>query len=128
MSTEQSDLVITMLGGFCPVQGEGTICGRPFYFRARGTMWTFSVGDDFMKPDWRTGDRFGDEDNIYAAGWMELDVAREFIEQSAAKFRVEYLKLMLPELPLPPEGVEIYDLGALGPEGLHNVIKKAVEE
>ena len=28
-----------------PVQAEGTIAGRPFYFRARHDAWTLSVAD-----------------------------------------------------------------------------------
>jgi hypothetical protein len=31
-----------------PVQAEGTIAGRPFYFRARHDEWTLSVAD---RPD-----------------------------------------------------------------------------
>lgn len=28
-----------------PVQAEGTVAGRPFYFRARHDEWTFSVSE-----------------------------------------------------------------------------------
>ena len=46
-------LKIDMLGGNCPVQAEGTIDGRPFYFRARGQSWSMGIGGDVVgDPDW----------------------------------------------------------------------------
>ena len=29
-----------------PVQAEGTLDGHPFYFRARGELWTFSLAEE----------------------------------------------------------------------------------
>jgi hypothetical protein len=34
---------IAQIYGFCPVQGEGTVNGLPFYFRARADTWIFAV-------------------------------------------------------------------------------------
>lgn len=85
---------ITSIGGNCPVQAEGTIDGMPFYFRARGEAWSFSVaasadgnpvevfgdgGEDggfYYREDYNPGDAFG-------AGWMEESEARAFIEKAA---------------------------------------------
>ena len=41
----QHDLVIANLGGYCPVQGDGWVGGKPFYFRARGDRWSFAIAD-----------------------------------------------------------------------------------
>jgi hypothetical protein len=38
-------IVIDWLGGMCPVQAEGTIEGKPFYFRSRGAHWSLEVGE-----------------------------------------------------------------------------------
>jgi hypothetical protein len=37
---------ISSLGGSCPVQGEGMVNGRPFYFRARHDHWSFAIATD----------------------------------------------------------------------------------
>jgi hypothetical protein len=84
-------LIITELGGNCPVQGYGTIDGVPFYFRARGEHWSMSIGG----PDpvdiacgyadgWYKEEELGDEP--YAAGWMEEAEARRLIEQCAQEY------------------------------------------
>lgn len=74
-------LHIANLGGTCPVQAEGTIAGLPFYFRARGAQWSFSVGaDPIGAPDWRYVEPYGDQ---YEAGWMEQTEAIAFIIKAA---------------------------------------------
>lgn len=79
-------LEITMLGGFCPVQAEGTIEGEEFYFRARGERWSIGIGGDVVaKPDWYHEQPYGDEP--FAAGYMDLDEARAFIEEAAERYR-----------------------------------------
>jgi len=35
------DLRIDHIAGVCPVQADGTVNGRPFYFRARHGSWSF---------------------------------------------------------------------------------------
>ena len=78
-------LVIDSLGGNCPVQAEGTIAGKPFYFRARDQHWSIGIGGDpVLAPEWYREQGFGDSE--FAAGWMEEDQARRFIEQCAADF------------------------------------------
>lgn len=81
---------IEMLGGYCPVQAEGTIDGKSFYFRARGRRWTMGIGGDPVghpselegkRPEWYRERVWGD--SPYAAGWMEEDEARRIIQQCA---------------------------------------------
>lgn len=73
---------IVELGGNCPVQAEGTIAGKPFYFRARGSSWRLSVGDgDPMRnPEWTHKEGYGE---TFEAGWMEEKEAIRFILQAA---------------------------------------------
>ncbi len=89
------ELTITNLGGMTPVQGEGTIAGMPFYFRARGQRYTFSVAstpDGDPLEAWGGRDTagyhvqhpYGDEE--FAAGFMDLDVAEGFIRECARAY------------------------------------------
>ena len=73
---------IDTFGGNCPVQAEGTIDGKPFYFRARGDHWSMSIGgeDIFFAPDWFYEEDYGDAE--YAAGWMPMHEALGFIAQA----------------------------------------------
>lgn len=88
----EPSVVIEEIGGNCPVQAEGTINGKRFYFRARGEHWRVEVhptakGDFLDWPDdgmeWRTQGKWGD--GPYAAGWMPEDVARDMIAKAAAE-------------------------------------------
>lgn len=84
--TRRPSLTISMIGGNCPVQGQGTIDGVPFYFRARGEHWSFSVGQDpVCHPDWILKEPYGD--TPFAAGWMSEEEARAFIEIAADRYR-----------------------------------------
>ena len=79
-------VTITMLGGNCPVQAEGTIYNVPFYFRARGKHWSLGIGaDPVVAPDWFMRRQYSDEE--YAAGWIEEHEALEFIALAVAAFR-----------------------------------------
>jgi hypothetical protein len=82
------EVVIETIGGNCPVQAEGTIDGWPFYFRARGTRWSFEVSEPGFEACgeavWDHVESYGD--GPYAAGWMDEDEARAFIEQAAERF------------------------------------------
>ncbi len=79
-------LTIDMLGGNCPVQAEGRIDGTPFYFRARGSAWSFSVGEDAIsRPDWSHQESYGD--GPFDAGWMSDAEARSFIQKAAILYR-----------------------------------------
>ena len=82
--------------GFCPVQGEGHIDGLPWYFRARGEHWSFSVA---ATPDgdpvdalfdrgrgWSTtGEAEGTE--AFAGSWMPYSEAWRHIEASIVAWR-----------------------------------------
>lgn len=82
------------LGGNCPVQGEGFFTDNGveynYYFRARGTHWScdVSAGDSF----WSIRERYGDDDNLYAAGWMSEDEAISFINKAYTKWLEERRK------------------------------------
>jgi len=77
---------IVELGGNCPVQAEGTIAGKPFYFRARGSSWRLSVGDgDLMgNPEWTYKEDYGE---TFEAGWMEQREAIRFILLAAERYQ-----------------------------------------
>jgi len=88
-----SDIVIIIkeLGGMCPVQGEGTINGEKFYFRARGEHWSMSIGEKedscygpdsiYIDPVWYYEEAYGTE--MFAAGCMEPEEAIQFIAKAA---------------------------------------------
>lgn len=75
-----SGLVIDSLSGQCPVQAEGTIMGRPFYFRARGNRWSFEVENQLTAQA-----SYGEE--RYAAGYMPPNEAIAFIVESAIAWK-----------------------------------------
>ncbi len=79
-------LVIDFIDGWCPVQAEGTVGGKPFYFRSRGQHWTMSIGgeDIIMKPEWHRRRHYSDVS--YSAGWIEVAEAEKFIRESAADY------------------------------------------
>ncbi len=77
-------IVIEYLGGNCPVQGEGTIDGKPFYFRARGDCWRLGIGGDpVVSPEWEYGEDYGTWPD---AGWMTAEEAEQFLRQAAKRF------------------------------------------
>lgn len=82
--TEAAKLHIEMIGGFCPVQAEGTIDGKPFYFRARGFRWELEIetsqGDG---SPWSASCTWGEWPD---AGWMPEDEARRLIEWCAKEY------------------------------------------
>jgi hypothetical protein len=86
------DIDIDTIGGNCPVQAEGTINGKPFYFRARGTHWSLRVGgaDVVGDPAWEYEEPYGE--GPYDAGWMSEQEARQFIDRAAALYVKAYPK------------------------------------
>jgi len=82
-----TDLIIKRIYGNAPVQGEGTIAGKPFYFRARHGGWSMSIGVGMDKPDADDKDaewfREGEWPN---ASWMPHEDARKLIEQLANEY------------------------------------------
>lgn len=86
-------IVISCIGGNCPVQAEGTIDGAPFYFRARGDEWSIEIGGGFVLEDASKGipatgfymeREYGD--GPYDAGWMPVEEARSFINEAATEY------------------------------------------
>ena len=77
---------ITQGGGLCPVQAEGTINGKPFYFRARGSSWRLNIGgeDLILKPEWSYEEDYGD--GPFDAGYMSEEEARTFIQKAAEMY------------------------------------------
>lgn len=77
---------IDYIGGNCPVQAEGHVNGKPFYFRARGERWTMSIGGDdcVMSPEWFYEEAYGE--NPYEAGWMPQYVALAMIAKAFEKY------------------------------------------
>lgn len=86
------------IGGACPLQGDGNVDGLPWYFRARGGSWSFSVaatpdGDpvaagfrDAPPGSWYVdGDAEGD--GAYAGSWMPYSEGWQHIEASIAEWR-----------------------------------------
>lgn len=82
-----SDLTIDWIGGNCPVQAEGTIAGKEFFFRARGNRWSFEVADGLSDDSaWVANWLYEEPYNIheeFAAGWMTEEEARGFIHAAA---------------------------------------------
>jgi len=77
-------VVLTQLGGNCPVQGEGFVGGIPFYFRSRWDRWSFSVGQDPVgEPSWYLESSYGPAP---AAGWMDRELAEILILKCANMF------------------------------------------
>lgn len=79
---------ITMIGGNCPVQAEGTFDLTPFYFRARGQRWEIWVGADAFEcgdHSWRYGEPYKSAER-FQAGWMGEDEARAFIAAAAVRW------------------------------------------
>lgn len=78
-------VVIDNIGGYCPVQAEGSVNGVPFYYRARGQRWAMGIGGDTVgNPDWFYEQPYGEQ--RFDAGWMGLDEARQFITDAAARW------------------------------------------
>jgi hypothetical protein len=85
------ELIIETIGGFCPVQAEGTVDGKPFYFRARGSHWAINIGgeDLILQPDWRYEEDYG---MWPEAGWMTEEEARAFIQKAVALYEAEHVR------------------------------------
>lgn len=79
------------VGGFCPVQGEGTVDGLSWYFRARHDDWSFEAwrapfGPDGSLPSgppiWSASAEYTDGDGD--ASWMPFSHAWRYIEECIA--------------------------------------------
>ncbi|HEU4642572.1 MAG TPA: hypothetical protein VFS44_08965 [Gemmatimonadaceae bacterium] len=81
-----------------PVQVEGTVAGRPFYFRARGDEWTFAVSErpgispveisspeDAVGTGWFHSGRIG-ELREHRASHLTSEEAEELVRSCAAAY------------------------------------------
>lgn len=59
------------ISGFCPVQGEGMVLGRPWYFRARHDSWRLEVDEKVIA--------HGDCDGDFDGSWMPFSEAWKLI-------------------------------------------------
>jgi len=79
------------LGGYCPVQAEGTINEYPFYFRSRGNHWSFSVAPKGESPVsmgmFFRREKWGNKS--FAAGYMPEKEVRRIIQKCAEEFEKE---------------------------------------
>lgn len=82
-----------------PVQAEGTLDGHPFYFRARGEQWTFSLAEEpgldpvcIESAETAAGrgyflaEQYG-APGSFAASHITLGKARELIGECARRYR-----------------------------------------
>lgn len=82
--TAKPEIVIEWLDGNCPVQAEGTVSGKRFYFKSRGARWSLSVGDDPLgNPEFYYEEPYGKQ---FEAGWITENEARSFIDRAAGLF------------------------------------------
>ena len=78
--------ILDWLGGYCPVQAEGSIDGHPMYFRARGSQWSLDIGEPYGKEpplfwhveEWGTWPE---------AGYMPAEIALEMIDKAVDTYR-----------------------------------------
>lgn len=84
------------IGGACPVQGDGVVDGRAWYFRARGRHWSLSVAwRDGVEPASVTAtgedgwymEGEADEKDDFAASWMRHSEAWRHIGDAIAAHR-----------------------------------------
>ncbi|MCA8832281.1 hypothetical protein [Hymenobacter pini] len=88
---DESIQLTGVLEGYAPVQAEGTVAGRPFYFHARWNEWMFSITETeevdavdmqlLIHPEPYGFTRAGHTGNAYEASWMPLDDAESIIKQ-----------------------------------------------
>lgn len=87
-------IAIDYISGFCPVQGEGRIHGKPFYFRARGNQWSIAIGGPRLMsdPEWFYKEPYGTEP--YEAGWMTGVEAHSLIVKAEKLYRQQVIEVI----------------------------------
>lgn len=80
------DLQIEHIGGYCPVQAEGSVNGMQFYFRARHKQWQFSVGDDPVGAMLGCSEGFVRRGPYEKAGYMPEQDALDIIRRCAQEY------------------------------------------
>ncbi len=80
---EEYDFEVEWLAGLCPVQAEGNVEGRPFYFRARGNRWSFTIAEDPVAAHLGWEPAIFEVEGQYGefpdAGWMPEEIAYALI-------------------------------------------------
>jgi len=72
-------------GGNCPVQGDGELDGKYWYFRARHEAWSFDVSADDEGPaDWEHCEEYG---SSHDASWMPDEDVLKCIEKAVGLYR-----------------------------------------
>ncbi len=79
-------IYIENIGGNCPVQIEGYFGKEYFYFRARGNAWSLEVSENAIVDSHFTYVEPYKEDQSYAAGWMPLYEAIQFLGKGLQKY------------------------------------------
>ncbi len=89
--------IIMTLYGQIPVQADGFIDEREFYFRSRGTHWSMSIGGEnpIRQPDWYYEAYYGEWPS---AGYITEAEAKNFIEEAADLFRKGKPSMQKPEI------------------------------
>lgn len=87
------DYRIESIGGSCPMQAEGEVCGVPFYWRLRHGTWRFSAHADPLgfldQPGWDGYYEEGDIEECAAnnhGGEMPEADARRLIAECCERF------------------------------------------
>lgn len=98
--------------GACPVQGEGTVEGRSFYFRARHGHWSFEISGAPWKPDdglwdsrelpvtWYDNLQYSKNGLDPDDGWMKHSEAWRIIRENIEEFRTQN-RIKTPRMKLP---------------------------
>ncbi len=83
---------IAYIGGNCPVQSEGEIGDKLFYFRARHEHWSLGIGGDpVLYPEWYHEEEWGE--GPHDAGWMPQHVALAMMAKAFALYGEQTAKL-----------------------------------
>jgi hypothetical protein len=90
---ELADFTLNELAGFCPVQAEGEVDGKFFYFRARGSCWRIEIGGNesgTKGPNWWYVEDWPGETG-FEAGYMSDEDVVGCLLRSVAMFRTSDL-------------------------------------
>ena len=87
------DLLYNFTTTAAPIQAEGTVYGRPFYFRARHSSWSFAAArnpnldpEALVLPERGSSEVFLIEGKFSKASYMSLSKARKLIESCAEAY------------------------------------------
>jgi hypothetical protein len=93
------DLLYTFTTTAAPVQAEGTLSGKPFYFRARHSSWSFAAARKsnldakaLVLPERGSGEVFLIQGKFGNASYMSVSKARKLIESCAEAYLREQTK------------------------------------